>query len=118
MNIKPATPLPWSDGLDRAGRRRIFGPDGIECVRALWKAVKTKEERDQNRAYIVHAANAYPEMVAVFRGWKCPACGGSGEYLNHSATPPHEEIRQCRKCTGSGLDPRATALLGKLGELS
>jgi hypothetical protein len=63
----PATPLPWQHGKDRSGRIRIFGPDGIECVRALWKCVKTKEQRDANRAYIAHAANAYPKLVEAAR---------------------------------------------------
>ncbi len=64
---KPATPLPWSEGEDRQGRRRIFGPDGIECARALWKVVKTKQQVSQNRVYIAHAANAYPKLVAALR---------------------------------------------------
>lgn len=110
--MKPVTSLPW-EWLPDEGNF-IVTP---EPQRTIVAEVPCQSGHKEDGAYIVHAANAYPEMVAVFRGWKCPACGGSGEYLNHSATPPHEEIRQCRKCTGSGLDPRATALLGKLGEL-
>ena len=61
--MKPVTPLPWKYGEDKMGRKRIFGQEGIECARALWKAIKTKDERDQNAAYIVEACNAYPQLV-------------------------------------------------------
>lgn len=96
--MKPATVLPWSHQEDRRGRIRIFGPNGIEVARALWKSVKTKEQRDQNRAYIAHACNAYPALVAALR-----------ESQQHLDARPED----------TGLDiirQRNAALLRSLGE--
>lgn len=54
-------------------------------------------------------------VVPALRQWKCPACGGAGTYLNRSATPPHEETVQCKKCDGDGLHPTASAALKREG---
>lgn len=41
--------------------------------------------------------------------WKCPACGGNGNYLNKSrSTGVYEETTvPCTKCAGIGLHPVA-----------
>jgi len=53
--MKPATPLPWK-------------ADGDEVIDTAAGTVAdvfgdTSEDRDQNAAYIAHAANLYPEML-------------------------------------------------------
>ena len=88
---KPATPLPWSTGpwIDSSGHgvyRKIGnGPDRVAAVtvygrkRNSDKPMYTRKadgsysgtipqaDADANAAYIVHAANAYPELVAALR---------------------------------------------------
>jgi hypothetical protein len=56
---KPATPLPWTDidGLH----------NGIVGRSASSLRVAKEVKFADDRAYIVHAANAYPELVAALR---------------------------------------------------
>lgn len=53
-NTKPATPLPFS-----ADEEFIRGADGSDAG--------AMEVSEQNMAYVVHAANAYPQLVEALR---------------------------------------------------
>lgn len=65
-NNKPATALPWeyweSTNADDPAYNRIDGAThaGVANI-AAWA------DGAQDAAYIVHAANAYPELVAALR---------------------------------------------------
>ena len=62
-DVKPATPLPW---------RNERSDQGELCIYHQWdnagtrQRISTMENVDgqQNAAYIVHACNAYPQLVA------------------------------------------------------
>ena len=92
---KPATPLPWvvSDA--------IICPDEADEDQAAqaWIADCRTPKGDQNAAYIVHACNAYPELVAALR---LVALNGMDSAINHWPG------RVCAEA--------ARALLAKLGE--
>ena len=70
MTIKPATPLPWAHeqiGVSDAGPNGVdvfdIGPvDHEGCMR-----VRVATVADEDAAYIVHAANAYPKLVEALR---------------------------------------------------
>lgn len=79
----PGTPLPWQAGSQNdalfiiAGRKpslnndypqhdaprvalaRVFGPNEFDCLPI---------DADANAAYIVHAANCFPELVEALKG--------------------------------------------------
>lgn len=71
------------------------------------------------------AVAAVPNMVAALLRWSCPGCGGKGSHLLYgpgaraAREPGYHNPRQklvcCRKCAGSGLDPRAAAALAAAG---
>jgi len=70
--VKPATPLPWKVAIHpNSGRPSgdIIEPDGTE-VATTWahanKGIRAAE-RDQNAAYITHAANLHPRLLDTLR---------------------------------------------------
>lgn len=51
-------------------------------------------------------------LVAALREWKCPSCGGHGEYLQRGAEYPSEGIWvPCKVCGGKRVHPRAQQAL-------
>lgn len=81
--IKPATPLPfrigeyiapdltdaWAEGDKRLYERALYGADQVKvAVLEQWVGDKEAAEAEQNAAYIAHACNAYPRLVAALRG--------------------------------------------------
>ena len=64
---KPATPLPWTqEKLDEFnGYTAIMGAHGMGICRVLRNGDPLAA--DTNAAYIVHACNAYPELVRELR---------------------------------------------------
>ena len=86
---KPATPLPWID------RESYVSGDSLIVAKMDRGSFETRE---QDCAYIVHAANSYPELVAA---------------LSQIATQPREgDIPQ----QVVRMQRIARALLAKLGE--
>lgn len=81
---QPATPLPFSTKDDDI----IYGADGSDAG--------APEVSDQNLAYVIHAANAYPKLVEALRK------------LVRQAMPDPD------KATGAHI--AAASLLGDLGE--
>lgn len=57
---QPATPLPWRVSNSRDGGFRV-----VQTVAPV--AQITKIGNEANAAYIAHAANAYPQLVAALR---------------------------------------------------
>jgi hypothetical protein len=57
--VKPETPLPWV--LDEFAEE--FGPEGLG-IGGVHGSIR---ERQENGAYLVHAANAYPRLVDAVR---------------------------------------------------
>jgi DnaJ-class molecular chaperone len=53
-------------------------------------------------------------MINVLNQWKCPACGGSGQYKGFSRNSPNGG--PCRKCGGNGLHPVATETIRYIQE--
>ena len=84
MTTKPATPLPWSTDPEGEVALAIEGANG---------RVVCSDPMHLDAAYIVHAANSYPELVAALR------------YITEPDSGYH----------GHGID-KASALLAKLGE--
>ncbi len=64
MSAKPATPLPWLIEHDDRGTAFVRGSD-MRPGNAVYNSRRTAGKL--NAAYIVHAANAYPELVAALR---------------------------------------------------
>ena len=73
--IKPATSLPWINGfaIDRAN---IYQDDGTGLDNTCKHA---RADTFQDADYIVHACNAYPELVAALRRF----ADRSDEDVNH-----------------------------------
>ena len=65
---KPATPLPWEMTRDSYAVMRIWGADGYDVACTKGDGSIPIKGRYDNAAYIVHACNAYPELVAALRG--------------------------------------------------
>lgn len=60
---KPATPLPWHVGAATA-------LDSVDGQRGIWAGkwgIADVYGQAPNSAYIAHACNAYPELVAALR---------------------------------------------------
>lgn len=88
--MKPATPLPFCAGTSGShGLNKILDAKGHVVGEASSYSVHCFEQRD----YLIHTANAYPQLVAALR--KCIA-------LDDSATGPIGNARN---------------LLRKLGEI-
>jgi len=64
--MKPATPLPWETAVngEEPPQWDVCGADDGDMVADLMNMPKTGE---QDAAYIVHACNAYPELVAALK---------------------------------------------------
>lgn len=62
--MKPGTPLPWKQwpGADHPNAPILIGQPG-QHVCAISGTARARVEAEQNAAYIVHAANLYPELV-------------------------------------------------------
>ena len=59
--MKPATPLPWvQDPTGDAGSTYIGSPN------VAWFTADCYKKKDA--AYIVHACNAYPQLIALLKG--------------------------------------------------
>ena len=75
---KPATPLPWSAELIGLSE---MGPNGVDvfdigpCDKDGAMRVRVATAVDDDAAYIVHACNAYPELVAALRNFIGPQIG-------------------------------------------
>ena len=73
--MKPATPLPWNIVGDQKSGAIVKAGDGIASHVAKYNDQWVCEEHGneasdaafRNAAYIVHAANAYPRLVAALR---------------------------------------------------
>jgi hypothetical protein len=65
-------------------------------------------------------------LLAALKEWKCPGCGGRGEYEHHGQKQefertgrvrlphPHNKVTDCKKCNGSGLHPTAAAAIKEI----
>ena len=94
VNHKPATPLPWhteDPGSKVDGCSYTNGADG-KTVDHHGDIFQTREANEQNGAYKVHAANAYPKLVealkteaATLRAWA--AQSRSGGWSTHQVEP-------------------------------
>lgn len=73
----------------------------------------------ENAALIVAARNALPALLdendrlrEALTNWKCPSCGGTGEYHQRGRNQPSEgRIITCKLCNGDGLHRQARAAL-------
>lgn len=64
---QPATALPWHVGV-RQAERIIYDACGWAVANAtVYHGASDAEEVKRNAAYIAHAANKYPELVAALR---------------------------------------------------
>ena len=82
--MKPATELPWRMSC---GAVETESGIPIALMDREWGNGTMPTERDTNCAYIVHAANLYPELVAALR--RCQdAMGSHGPCTNND----------CRDC--------------------
>ena len=110
---KPATPLPWIVATREGMAAQQYGAciysehfnrpgvvDGRGSVAEV-RGPGTVESANQNAAYIVHACNAYPELVATLRKAEALAVKSQRDGLT-------------MEDTGDFLD-EARALLAKLG---
>lgn len=90
----------------------INDADGFAIVRVLWS--KTQKE---NMSLIAAA----PTMLGALRQWKCPGCGGVGQYQQNAKGRARDEARGrkvdlkftpdpvvCKVCNGDGLNPIAS----------
>jgi len=71
---------------------------------------------------------SFIDCIEAFRKWKCPSCGGKGEYEKHGrgtrlratglpvSSHPLNEIVKCKICDGNGLHPTASKIIEKLEE--
>ncbi len=58
--MKPATPLPWEhDPTGKHYARAVIRHNGM---------ISCRPTNDQDAAYIAHAANMYPKLVAALEG--------------------------------------------------
>ena len=67
QGVRPATPLPWE--LCHANNQRVRCKDGgaFLGVPVLDTRATYGDMGKQDAAYIVHAANAYPKLVALLK---------------------------------------------------
>ena len=133
MNTKPATPLPWEVhkhehlhgdiwlSIGYRGRGPITDITNKDDPKYWYPVSVTKymatpdEDQIANAAYIVHACNAYPELVAALRALeaqtkvKAGTANSIGNHVHHQ-WPAHQR-EEYRKAT-----EQARALLARLGE--
>ena len=63
--MKPATALPWHLGIKQA-EQIVYNEKGWAIANAtVYHGHTEREETKANAAYIVHASNAYPRLVAM-----------------------------------------------------
>ena len=86
MTIKPATPLPWYQhtSADQFKKPVIVSRPGAGrgCVTRIVEFPSNLSCEQANAAYIVHACNAYPELVAALR--ECLTDDGAAAERNHT----------------------------------
>ena len=113
---KPATPLPYSHELDmlhpRGNQWVISVVDEHRALKSTVAKLNTNliapehGDAEQHAAYIVHACNAYPELVAALRNMQANAHLGVCNSLNKEVQALH-----------SLHEDQIIALLAKLGEV-
>ncbi len=91
--IKPATPLPWKadrDAVKDSGNNRV-------CRLSVEAVAFSEGGKRQNAAYIVHAANAYPQLVDalryIARGYSGYLGNSEGHSGAHCADKASEVLR-------------------------
>jgi hypothetical protein len=104
--MSPANPLPWIYREDEFGVSICYGPEDADIhIARLGKSPDSDSGRRSRRArpddvkdaaYLIHAANAYPTLVATLRQIA-------------ERVPPH--------VNGDGATESARAVLRALGEL-
>ena len=133
--MKPATPLPWVIGMREGMAAAMYGVNissehfnrpGVVDGRGSVAEVRgpvTVEQAAENAAYIVHAANAYPELVAALRDLL-----SNGQAIRRGFCEPNpyrknsESYRDWESSASENADifdtteKTARALLAKLGE--
>lgn len=74
-------------------------------------ADSNQQQSAASQVILLHAQIG--RMTCALEQWKCPACGGTGNYLNKSnASGQYEETTvPCTKCGGIGLHPIAITAL-------
>ena len=111
---QPATPLPWY----RNGSSHVYNTarSAIDGVGGEWPVcyatfTEPKDGAPQNAAYIVHAANAYPELVAALRDLNSHASHAENQIAGLNIPGASEYFDEMR-----ASQQHAEALLAKLGE--
>ena len=84
----PATPLPFKVG-PLAGS--IYGANGVEVAKVAWprtghlqrsEKIAVEQRCVANAAYLNHAANAYPKLIAALRWYAgTPDGGGNARHI-------------------------------------
>ena len=84
--MKPSTPLPWEcPGLDADEYVICASPKGKRrTIAHVYRHTDLGIKREDNAAYIVHACNAYPELVAALRNCWADCMNGSEDALGGS----------------------------------
>ena len=93
---QPATPLPWQVDAGGDGEIEIWAPPYRRTLALVGDGLRATSDDTTNAAYIAHACNAYPQLVAALRGMAHLA-----ELVPGDETPVHRDAR---------------TLLAKLGE--
>ena len=106
--MKPATPLPWEcPGTDGEDYVICASPKGKRrTIAHVYRHSDLGIKREENAAYIVHAANSYPELVAALRSMMAECT--RYRRLN-------EQARELQDIEGDQIR-LARALLARLGE--
>lgn len=81
-NIKPARPLPWELVKESAQENPFWHKANLFAGSAGVSEMAFHNRHGQgaqNAAYIAHAANAYPRLVAVLR--KCAELADHGPFI-------------------------------------
>lgn len=111
-NPQPATPLPLRiDGVTIGPLTHLFrvwtANDGNREAFILQFTSLTPEKNRQDAEYIVHAANAYPELVGALQG-----------LFEHCVMLHKRWGEGCNLKEADAAQDTARALLAKLGEAS
>jgi hypothetical protein len=83
------------------------------------KACVSCDTTDNDAPFIAAVKNSLPKLIQrieeleeALRQWKCPSCGGKGEYLQRGIGFPAEGVEvPCKVCEGTLLHPLARAAL-------
>lgn len=99
---KPATALPWRTQLNRTSG---YVMSNSFCVAALGDGTVP---RDANAAYIVHAANAYPQLVEELKKAEAALRIAETLIVRGGGNEPNRDV--------SGQIDDCVTLLSELGE--